>query len=224
MWYWILAGWLMAAPSAEGPATPSSRSPHPEVTHCWYPSLLDSPPDTPSPCRTDEGREIVTVRLKNGKYALMPVTVENGRPLHYSQRVPFAHGKDQQLHVDRDDFPSLAATGLHVEADLEGKDRITGLPVEVITYIGRPGRFSGAGFLAHDEDILSVLRGDNRLVRTLGLTHPETARPLYHVWNMILQEIEEAFRDRLYEALTSHFVAEQPHLPARAHLRKGTGE
>jgi len=60
----------------------------------------------------------------------------------------------------------------------------------VITYIGRPWRFSGAGFMAEDEDIISVLKGDNNLVRKLGLTHPQLARCLYHVWNMILQEIQ----------------------------------
>ncbi len=43
--------------------------------------------------------------------------------------------------------------------------------------------------MADDEDIISVLKGDNDLVRKLGLTHPQMARPLFHVWNMILQEI-----------------------------------
>ena len=67
---------------------------------------------------------------------------------------------------------------------------IRGMPVDVITYVGRPGRFSGVGFMADDEDIVSVLKGDNDLVRKLGLTHPQMAGPLYHVWNMILQDIE----------------------------------
>jgi hypothetical protein len=92
--------------------------------------------------------------------------------------------------VDRGDFPALARTGLHAETELDGKGMITGVPVDVITYIGRPGRFSGAGFLADDEDIVSVLKGDNELVRKLGLTHPQMAKPLFHVWNTILQEIE----------------------------------
>jgi hypothetical protein len=139
---------------------------------------------------TEEGTEILTAVLKGGRYALIPVTMENGKPLHYSYRVGTVYGKDQQLHVDRNYFPTLARTGLHAEAELDGKDAITGVPVDVITYIGRPGRFSGAGFMADDEDIVSVLRGDNELVRKLGLTHPQTAKPLFHVWNMILQEIE----------------------------------
>jgi hypothetical protein len=84
----------------------------------------------------------------------------------------------------------MTRTGLHSEAELDAKETITGLPVDVITYIGRPGRYSGAGFMAEDEDIISVLKGDNDLVRKLGLTHPQMARPLYHVWNMILQQIQ----------------------------------
>jgi hypothetical protein len=137
-----------------------------------------------------DGTEILTVYLKNSKYAVMPVTVENGKPLHYSYRVGSVYGKDQQLHVDRNYFPTMARTGLHSEAELDAKDTITGVPVDVITYIGRPWRFSGAGFMAEDEDIISVLKGDNNLVRKLGLTHPQLARCLYHVWNMILQEIQ----------------------------------
>ena len=139
---------------------------------------------------TEEGTEILTALLKSGKYVFMPVTVENGKPLHYSYRVGSVYGKDQQLHVDRGDFPTLAGTGLHAESELDAKDTITGVPVDLITYIGRPGRFSGAGFMAGDEDIISVLKGDNDLVRKLGLTHPQMAKPLYHVWNMILQEIQ----------------------------------
>ena len=48
-----------------------------------------------------------------------------------------------------------------------------------MTELGRPGRSSGAGFMAQDEDVLSVLRGDNHLVSQLGLTHTKMARPLF---------------------------------------------
>ena len=34
-----------------------------------------------------------------------------------------------------------------------------------------------------------MLKGDNRLVNQLGLTHPQMAKPLFHVWNMMLKEI-----------------------------------
>ena len=154
-----------------------------------YPNELAKRPTIPSPYPRGDGTEFVTAQLKNGKYTCIPVTVENGTPLHYSYRVGTVYGKDHQLHVDRHEFPTFARTGLHAGAELEAKRTITGLPIDVITYIGRPGRFSGAGFLADDEDIISVLKGDNDLVRRLGLTHPRMARPLYHVWNIILQEI-----------------------------------
>ena len=169
--------------------TASSLARRQQIPHPLYPNVLDKRPTIPSPYVTEERAEVLTAILKNGKYVLMPVTVENGSPLHYSYRVGSVYGKDQQLHVDRHYFPTLARTGLHSEVELDAKDTITGMPVDVITYIGRPRRFSGAGFMAEDEDIISVLKGDNNLVRKLGLTHPQMAKPLYHVWNIILQEI-----------------------------------
>ena len=178
------------AQSAILPEAASSHASLQQTSHPLYPNVLDKRPTIPSPYVTEQGTEILTAILKNGKYVFIPVTVENGKPLHYSYRVGSVYGKDQQLHVNRGDFPALARTGLHAEAELDAKDMITGMPVDVITYIGRPGRFSGAGFMADDETVISVLKGDNDLVRKLGLTHPQMARPLYHVWNMILQEIE----------------------------------
>ncbi len=192
---------------------------HQPIPHPLYPSLLDDPPDIPSPYLTEDGTEILTAVLKDGKYALMPVTVENGTPLHYSKRVSSVYGKDQQLHVNRGDFPSLAATGLHTKTELDGKDRITGIPVDVITYIGRPGRFSGAGFMADDEDVISVLKADNDLVRTLGLTHPQMAKPLYHVWNMILKEIECGTLGRFSNV--GHFLYNGRKVTLRAEGMKG---
>ena len=178
------------AQSATLSETDSSHASRQQTPHPLYPNVLDKRPTVPSLYVTEQGTEILTAILKNGKYAFMPVTVENGKPLHYSYRVPTVYGKDQQLHVNHGDFPTLARTGLHAEAELDAKDMITGMPVDVITYIGRPERFSGAGFMAEDEDIISVLKGDNNLVRELGLTHPQMAKPLYHVWNIILQEIQ----------------------------------
>ena len=173
------------AESSSSQPTSGSRS---DPTHLLYPNELDQRPDGPSPYVSEGGTEILTAVLKNGQYVRIPVTLENGTPLHYSGRVGSVYGKDHQLQVDRHDFPTLARTGLHAETDLDGKEMITGMPVDVITYIGRPGRFSGAGFLADDETIISVLKGDNDLVRRLGLTHAQMARPLFHVWNMLLQE------------------------------------
>jgi len=179
----------LAEPVTPSEATPSQTS-HQLTPHPLYPNELDKQPSIPSPYLTEKGEEILTAILKNGKYVFIPVTVENGKPLHYSHRVPSVYGKDHQLHINKGDFPTLGRTGLHSEAELDGKSMIAGVPVDVITYIGRPKRFSGEGFMAEDENIISVLKGDNNLVRKLGLTHPKMAKPLFHVWNMMLKEIE----------------------------------
>jgi len=155
-----------------------------------YPNTYDHFLELPSPYTAEDETEIVVAFTKDEKYVLIPVTVENGGPLHYSRRIQSLFGKDQQLEVDSGDFPVLAKTGLHSESELDRKEMITGMPVSVITYIGRPGRFSWAGFMADDEDIISVLKGDNYLVKKLGLTHPQMAKPLFHVWNIVLKEIE----------------------------------
>jgi hypothetical protein len=161
-----------------------------QKTFPLYPETLEALPAIPSPYKTEDGVEVVLAVLKDGSCALIPVTVENGAPLHYSKRIQSLYGKDQQLHVDAGNFPALARTGLHSATELEKIERITDIPVSLITTIGRPGGFSYAGFMASDEDIVSILKGDNRLVKSLGLTHPDLARPLFHVWNIILKEIE----------------------------------
>jgi hypothetical protein len=155
-----------------------------------FPSVFEKRPPAASPFMTESGMEFLLARTKNQKYVLIPVTVENGAPLLYSKRITSLYGKDKQLQVDSGDFPTLAKTGLHSEFELDEKDTITGIPISVITYIGRPGRFSYAGFMADDENIISVMRADNSLVKKLGLTHPQMAKPLFHVWNIILKEIE----------------------------------
>jgi hypothetical protein len=166
-----------------------------------YPHEYDEQPNIPSPHILPSGVEVVAAETETGKYALVPVTVENGEPLLYSRRIKSLFGKDRQLLVDSGDFPTLAKTGLHSESELDGKVRITDLPVSVITHIGRPGRFSVAGFMASDEDIISVLKGDNGLVRRLGLTHPRLARPLFHIWNIILKEIELGRMGRFWRGI-----------------------
>ncbi|MCU0917744.1 MAG: hypothetical protein MUC88_24750 [Planctomycetes bacterium] len=146
-----------------------------------------------------DGSEVVVVYLKGGEYAVVPVTVENAPPsISYGGR---KIGTGNQLQADANDFPTLARTGLHSPEELNRTERITGKPIEVITAIGRPGSSSGEGFLAADEDILSVLRGDNRLVQRLGLTHPEMAQPLFHIWNLILKEYELGRVGRRYDNL-----------------------
>jgi hypothetical protein len=180
----LASGWLHSKDDG------SRRDSGEEDELVLYPEALEEMPEIASPSMMDDNVEVLLARVKDGRYALVPVTVEHGKPLLYSRRIKSLYGKDNQLHVDSGDFPTLARTGLHSETELLGKDMITGVPVSVIDYIGRPGRFSGAGFMAEDEDILTVLTCDNRLVERMGLTHPRMARPLFHVWNLILKEIE----------------------------------
>lgn len=97
-------------------------------------------------------------------------------------------GKGQQLKVDSEDFPTLARTGLHSEKELARTRTITGKPVDEITALARPRQSSDVGFISEEEDIISVMIGDNRLVQNLRLTHPKLAKPLYHVWNLLLME------------------------------------
>ena len=157
-----------------------------EIYHC-YPNTLAAKPNVPSPYRTRDGAEMVLACMRNDDYVLLPVTVENGAPLNYKER---QCGKGRQLEVDAVDFPTLARTGLHSELELDRTKMITGRSIVEITELGRPGRSSGAGFMCDDEDVVSVLREDDHLVRELGLTHPQTAKPLFHVWNMMLADLE----------------------------------
>ena len=55
--------------------------------------------------------------------------------------------------------------------------------------------------MGNDEDIISVLKGDNRLVRELGLRHPQMAKPLFHVWNMILRDYELGRLGRFWDGI-----------------------
>ena len=154
-----------------------------QASYHLYPATIDVHPDIPSPFTTENGVEIITgFRKADSTYTIIPVTVENGGPRDYKKN---QWGKGNQLDVDSDDFPVLAETGLHSDIELDRTVTITGRPIAEITEDGRPKRSSYAGFLAEDEDIIGVLRGDNRLVKKLGLTHPELAKPLFHVWNIL---------------------------------------
>jgi hypothetical protein len=173
----------------------------PNTTANWklYPYVYPVRPDIDSPLILEDGTEIVLAETKNMEYAIIPVTVENGKPLLYSCKIDWLFGKDSQLEIDVGDFPILARTGLHDENQLDRKDRITGISVAAINAIGRPDGFSYAGFMAEDEDVIAVLKGDNRLVRAMGLTHPQLAKTLFHIWNIVLKEIELGNWDRFYD-------------------------
>ena len=138
-----------------------------------YPQVIDHRPNLPSPCITLDGKEYVVAVTKEGKYAIIQVSLDNGREAFW------------QTTADTDDFPVLARTGLHSEDILNHIKTITGRPIEEITELGRPNGLSQAGFMANDENILSVIKADNRIVKQLGLTHPQLAKPLFHVLNMM---------------------------------------
>lgn len=161
----------------------------------FYPHTYDQCPELPSPYTMEDGTEIVVAFTKDEKYVLIPVNVENGKPLNYKNKQWY--GKGRQLEVDASDFPTLARTGLHSEIELDQIKTITGRSIAEITEIGRPERYSGAGFMSHDEDIISVLRGDNRLVTQLGSIHPQMAKPLFHVFNIILTVKKDSKRGNI---------------------------
>jgi len=148
----------------------------------FYPHTYDQCPELPSPCTMEDGTEIVVAFTKDNKCMLIPVTVEKGEPLGYRER---EWDKIGILEVDAEDFPTLARTGLHSEIELDYTRWITDRSIAEITDSGRPGGSSGEGFMSQEEDIISVLKGDNRLVKKLGLIHPQLAKSLFHVWNII---------------------------------------
>ena len=148
----------------------------------FFPHTYDQCPELPSPYTMEDGTEIVVALTKDNKFTLIPVTVEKGESLGYREK---EWDKIRILEVDVEDFPTLARTGLHSEIELDYTRWITGRSIAEITDSGRPGGSSGAGFISQEEDIISVLKGDNRLVKKLGLTHPQQAKPLFHIWNII---------------------------------------
>jgi hypothetical protein len=155
-----------------------------------YPVILKERPGIPSPLVSADGAEYVIGLTEDGGYTIFTITVENGDDLNYKKNIWYAKGR--QLEVDTADFPTLAATGLHSIDELHQTRTITGRSVDEITRIGRPEQYSGVGFLALDEDILSVLEGDNKLVKRMNLTHPELAKPLFHVFNVIIGVMSES--------------------------------
>ncbi|MCK4789290.1 MAG: hypothetical protein KAV87_36445 [Desulfobacteraceae bacterium] len=147
----------------------------------FFPHTYDQCPELPSPYTMKDGTEILVGITKDNKFTLIPVTVEKGESLGYREK---DWDKIRILEIDGEDFPTLARTGLHSEIELDCTRRITGRSIAEITDSGRPEGSSGWGFMGQDEDIISVLKGDNRLAKKLGPTHPQLARPLFHVWNI----------------------------------------
>jgi len=146
-----------------------------------YPHVYKEIPDIPSPHTMPDGTELIIAHKKTGGYSIVPVTVENGEPYCHFCR---SWGKGGQLSIDGGDFPTLTTRGLHSELHLKNKNMITGMDLDLLNYIAKPGRFSGSGFIAEDEDIISVMIGDSRTVKAMGLNHPLMAKPLFHSWNL----------------------------------------
>lgn len=214
-----LAGVLaVALPCAGGCRGGPEPGQSPEAGLPLYPALLVGVPDVPSPSSGPDGREIVTVLTRDRRAARVDVTVENG---HAFDEEAGVFGKGRQLDVDVEDFPTLGRTGLHDADELRRTRTITGRPVDEINWDGRPERASWTGFLAPDEDVLGVLRGDDRLVRRLGLTHPDLARPLFHAWNLALAELRLGrLGPRGLEARTLLYGGQEIDLD----IRRSTGE
>lgn len=147
----------------------------------FFPVTYAEKPDLPSPAQNASGREVVLVRLQDSLYTWFDATVENGDTFDYKTK---KFGKGNQLLADENDFPTFALSGIHSDKELASTKIITGRSVSQITVDGRPGGSSGAGFMTADETILSVLWNDNKTVRKLGLTHPDLARPMFHLWNV----------------------------------------
>jgi len=148
-----------------------------------YPATLPEEPAVTSPWTAETGMEVILGYFtEQNLWTLIPVTVENGKLRNYKKGLM---GKGNQLDADRNDFPTLAQTGLHSEEELARTRTITGVPVANITAAGRPERSSWIGFMGPDEDIIGVLTRDNRLVKRMGLTHPDLARVMFHLWNII---------------------------------------
>jgi hypothetical protein len=217
-----VAGWILLMLLA-GASLPGSlagtepaglvASPTGARTYRAYPDTYPLRPELASPYTDSAGRELITALTWDNRYAVVPVTV--GREDGLMTRGPRDVKASQQI-VDGRDFPTLAMTGLHSERELTETLSITGKPVDQITRDGQPGALSGAGFLAEDEEILAVLRGDNTIVRKLGLTHPDLARPLFHVYNLILAGREKSRSGRGWERFTSiYYNGQRVHLDAR---------
>ena len=147
------------------------------ITYDTYPEIIDEKPNVPSPFICGS-REYVTAATKTQKYAIIDVTLSNDR------------GICKQLIIDTLDFPALVKNGLHNQMNMLKTNEITGWSVDTISLLGQPGRLSSGGFMAEGEDIIAVISSDNEIISRLGFTHPEMAKPLFHVLNMMDHDLK----------------------------------
>ncbi len=179
----ISACLLMLFIAITADARPNNTFRYENKKYRFFPETTKKRPDLPSPLVLDDGRQIVTCFTIDKQYTLIDVTIANDDSLNYQKNLWL--GKGRQKSVDGIDFPTLARTGLHSEQELDQTRTITGKSIQEINDIARPEQYSGMGFISFDEDILSVLKGDNRLVAKADFTHPQIVEPLFHVWNVI---------------------------------------
>jgi len=146
---------------------------HDGQSYPLYPATTAQCPDLPSPLTID-GREYVIFEVHDGTFGLADVTLAD-------------HPEQVTAAVE---FPALAARGLHDAAELDAVATVNGRTWAEIDEAARPGGLSWNGFVAADESAKTVIRADNELVRTLGLTHPDLARPLWHIWNLMQHDLD----------------------------------
>lgn len=144
-----------------------------------YPESNNFMPLLPSPFQLKDGSEYVIALTREGKYAIIPVSLTKDRSI-----------VSNQLYIHEEEFPSLASKGLHNQIQLASKTSITKRNIDEITKLAYPGALSQGGFIAADESILSVLLADNQLVEKMGLTHPALAKCLFHVINLMDEDLE----------------------------------
>lgn len=151
-----------------------------------YPNVEANELDGPSPLTDDEGGTLLHVQLLGQRHAW----VEAGL-------------KAAQGQIDAEDFPVLAARGVHDHEHLADTRQITGVPISQINDRAQPGALSSSGFLAAGEDVLITLMEDDRRVRALGLTHAQLAEPLFHVINVLDQDVGVVYRNHSFDELVA---------------------
>jgi len=156
-------------------------------TYPTYPQQIKEKPSIPSPVESNNETWILG-KVNDGGFMIIPVTVKDGPlniPCHYS-----FIGRGMETYINSEDFPLLANKGLHDDEKLKSVTMVTGRLAKDITQIGRPQGASWSGFMAKDESLQSVLIGDNRLVKAMKLKHSDLAKPLFHIWNLVVVEHE----------------------------------
>jgi hypothetical protein len=183
------------------------------------PEMLERLPEIPSPFTSETGQEVLIASTKDSHYCIIPVTLIDVADSNHSA------GRNQR-ETDLRDFPALSTTGLHSVKELDQTRMITGRSISEITDLARPGRLSGDGFMGADEDIISVLKGDNVLVKRLGLTHPQMAKTLFHVVNLIQigREMENYLSWERHTARYPWFLYHKREIHMKVEFTKGGQE